>query len=853
MDAARSLDSIRTAALALGLDPCAEVTLPGCPARVRPLPEGLHPRLRALLAQQVPQGLYAHQAEGIAAGLAGENLCLATPTASGKSLVFMATALHAVLSRPGTRVLALYPVKALIQDQLDKWRRLLDPLGLSCAFIDGSVPPASRAALLEQHPVILMTPDVLHAWMLSHLEHAAVRRFLAELRLLVLDEAHVYEGVFGTNMAYLLHRLQAVSALRQIIASTATVGDPGTFLEKLTGRTMTVFDQDSDGTGRPGRTLLLLRPAGKGAFEQHVGLLRALLKQGAGRFLAFADSRKMVEQIVSALSRSEGAPEGSEDEPAPEGLERAAVLPYRAGYEDDDRKMIQSAMEKGELLGVVSTSALELGLDIGDLHIVVMLGIPASMKAFWQRAGRVGRRAYGICLVVDDRGLATAGGQSFEDFLARPVEESWLYLENRYVQYANALCAAFELSAADPRAVDRSVFSNLPELFSSLLDNELNPSLAVPEDLYPLKQRAQGGPHLEFPVRSGIEKSLAIRLQRGPHLQPLGSVSFSQSLREAFPGAVYYYMGRPYRVFQYKLRNGEISVKPERRVTTKATLQSKVFPKFTGGTLNLTASEEGFIAEAEVQVSERIVGFTEQRGSARLQVQYGPDCAWAQRPLTRFFETTGVCWYFDDRAVLTEELGQALLLAFCAKFGIAARDLGLGQFYTQEGPNGLGVCSGLCVYDAAHGSLRLTQQLIEAFPDVIETALAFAEDDPDASQELTDGLQALLDLTLATKQKACRQAAVVPAGDEDWATLPAPGSRALLREDVGSADEVTVKGWRFTPKGLMVDLVPTDPKVSSWLVRAASVVPIHGETRLLRVNLTTGEETPLEAALAAAR
>src|SRR4051794_1199033 len=176
--------------------------LPGRAASLRPIPADLSPPLRDWLINRHPQGLYAHQADAIERLLEGKHVCLSTPTASGKSLVFMAAAVDRVLKHPLSKVLALYPARALIQDQIDKWQTILAPFDISLGFIDGSVATANRNAVLQGSSVVLMTPDVAHAWLLSHLQETAALTFLKQARLLILDEAHVYDGAFGTNMAY---------------------------------------------------------------------------------------------------------------------------------------------------------------------------------------------------------------------------------------------------------------------------------------------------------------------------------------------------------------------------------------------------------------------------------------------------------------------------------------------------------------------------------------------------------------------------------------------------------------------------------------------------------------------------
>jgi integrase len=207
-----------------------------------------------------------------------------------------------------------------------------------------------------------------------------------------------------------------------------------------------------------------------------VDLLKHLAHVDKGRFLAFSDSRKMVEQIVAATMRVEATSEDSSDDDNEESNEEdelsrsedpdeSRILPYRAGYESDDAKEIQSALWRGKLGGVVSTSAMELGLDIGEIDLVVLFGIPPSLKAFWQRLGRAGRKRVGICLVIDTKGGLTGADDSLAKYLGRQLEPSWLYLENRYLQYANVLCAALEHTELGAGGTDMEPFDTLPPAF----------------------------------------------------------------------------------------------------------------------------------------------------------------------------------------------------------------------------------------------------------------------------------------------------------------------------------------------------------------------------------------------------
>lgn len=211
----------------------AQINLPARSARFATLPDAVHPGITALLQSQYPEGVYTHQAAAIQVALDGQDLCLATSTASGKSLVFMTAAAQVLLADPHARALVLYPMRALIQDQRKKWEAMLGPLNLSAGFIDGSVPTAQRAAILRNHRMLLMTPDVAHAWLMTQLAESSVAHVLRNLRLLILDEAHVYDGVFGTNMAFFLRRLEAVSGNYRLLTSTATLVESARSLNAL--------------------------------------------------------------------------------------------------------------------------------------------------------------------------------------------------------------------------------------------------------------------------------------------------------------------------------------------------------------------------------------------------------------------------------------------------------------------------------------------------------------------------------------------------------------------------------------------------------------------------------------------
>ena len=417
-----------------------------------------------------------------------------------------------------------------------------------------------------------------------------------------------------------------------------------------------------------------------------------------------------------------------------------------------------------------------------------------------------------------------------------------MYLDNRYLQYANALCAALEVAAA-PHFND-APFQTLPVGFLDALHNEMNPMTAVAADLYPLKQRGQNSPHYEFPLRAGIEKSFEVQYRRGSFERSLGTLSYPQLLREAYPGAIYYYLAQPYRVNELRYATGRLRVTPTQHFTTQPRLQSMVFPKFSGGILQCQRAPGGFLAEVELQVSERVTGFVERRGRQQIEYSYAPGSSYAQRPIQRFFETTGVCWYPPEQLASGEAVAQALLNAFCIRYGVQHRDLGAGAFHANTSPLGPEPIQGMCIYDATHGSLRLTQRLVERFTEVLELALTLVRESEQPDAALEQDLKALHLWGATLSPTAALAAAPMPSLDEGWIALIAADQPAMLRHGSGETEPVTVQGYRYTPQGLLYVLAHSQPQ-TLWQVAAEMVIPVHGVTAMEQVNLMTGACRPL--------
>ncbi len=439
-------------------------TEPARPANVVGLPPALHPRVVAALAARGIDGLYSHQADAWLAAARGEHLIVTTGTASGKTLAFNLPVLHALAHEPKTRALYLYPTKALAQDQL----RGLAELGVPRvrpAIYDGDTPGEARWQVRRSANVILTNPDMLHIGVLPH--HDRWGDVLSNLRFVVVDEAHVYRGVFGSHVGNVLRRLRRLARVYgsepQLLLASATIANPGELARALTGVDATVIGDD--GAPRAERTIALWNPpltdAELGLRASALGeasrLLAGLVERGL-RTLCFAKSRAAAELVHRFASERL------------DGELAARLSPYRAGYTPAQRREIERRLVEGELLGVSATDALELGIDVGLLDAVISVGFPGTVASLRQQWGRAGRRGHGLALMVaSEDALDQYFMREPETLLRRRVEAAILDHENHRVLDGHVLSAAFEapLDEADAdvlgeRALERAAL--LPEL-----------------------------------------------------------------------------------------------------------------------------------------------------------------------------------------------------------------------------------------------------------------------------------------------------------------------------------------------------------------------------------------------------
>ncbi|GAB6285217.1 MAG: DEAD/DEAH box helicase [Methanoregula sp.] len=424
------------------------------PPRFGTLTESLPEPLDAYLHASGIQ-LYTHQCEAINRIRAGASVIITTPTASGKTLAFNLPVFECIRADPDARALYLYPTKALANDQYATLDRMAKFSGIAAkpAIYDGDTPQSKRAAIREHARIVISNPHELHqvlSW------HAKWSPFFSHLRYVIIDEAHRYRGIFGSNVALLIRRFLRISrhygADPQFILSTATLQNPGTFAQRLTGKPCEVIDEDGSPHGT--KHFVLYNPFYDGigersTHEETKDLLVSCVKADL-QTLCFTGSRKMAE-LVTVWAR--------EDAKRSSARLANSIAAYRAGYLPEERRLLERELKDGVKKAIVSTNALELGIDIGSLDAVIISGYPGTMQSTRQQAGRAGRKgAEALAILVAH---ANPLDQYFmhhpDQFFMRSHEQAIIDTENPYIVSGHMLCAAAELplrTSADP-GVDR--------------------------------------------------------------------------------------------------------------------------------------------------------------------------------------------------------------------------------------------------------------------------------------------------------------------------------------------------------------------------------------------------------------
>jgi len=535
--------------------------LPARAARFADLSRPLHPRLMEALKAQGITRFYAHQAAAIDAVRRGQNVAVVTTTASGKTLTYNVPVLESILINAGTRALYLFPTKALAQDQLRKLNELdLFPHVRAGAY-DGDTTQEERRTIRRAAHIVLTNPDMLHVGILPN--HTLWASFFMGLKYVVIDEVHTYRGLFGAHTAHVIRRLRRICqhyhSQPQFILCSATIANPEEATAKLTGLPCHVVRDDSAPRGE--KTFVLWQPppmeqgtkgekqpsplVRRSANSEAVDLFTQLVRHQV-RTIVFTPARVTAELILK-YARDQLA--------AHHSPLTNAIMSYRAGYLPEERRAIEKRLFDGTLLGVSSTSALELGVDIGGLDAVIMVGFPGSISSTYQQAGRAGRGLEAsLAVMVAREGAIDQYIVRHPDYLfGRGSENVVIDPQNIYILAAHLLCAAEELPL-DER--DKEVFGEqIADLCARLRDGGL---LAKRDRWY---WTGQGRPQDQINLRSASGSGYAIRLtSRGNEL--LGTVDAARAFDTVHEGAIYLHRGDAYRVTRLDLAGRTAYVEP---------------------------------------------------------------------------------------------------------------------------------------------------------------------------------------------------------------------------------------------------------------------------------------------------
>jgi DEAD/DEAH box helicase domain-containing protein len=606
--------------------------VPARDADVVPIPESLHPRVQTALQELGLTGLYRHQAEAVAAAARGEHIVVSTGTASGKTLAFNLPVLDALAAEPKLRALYLYPTKALAQDQARALSAFRLPR-LRPAIYDGDTEAERRWQIRKWSNVILTNPDMLHVGVLPH--HDRWGDVLQNLRYVVVDEAHVYRGVFGSHVANVLRRLRRAAAIYgaepQFLLASATIANPAELAHSLLGLQATVIGDDA--APRAARTIAFWNPPlvdeemqlRASALGEAARLLADLVKRDL-RTICFAKSRKAAELIHRFAVERVG----------PELGER--LSPYRAGYTPAQRRDIERRLVEGELLGVTATDALELGIDIGLLDCAISVGFPGTVASLRQQWGRAGRRSNGLAvLIASEDALDQFFMREPESLLGRRVEAAILDHANARVLDGHVRSAAFEapLDEGDaaflgPEALERAEV------------------LAEAGDLKRTKAGYVWGgrdyPAARFSLRSTTPDPFSVvDVSTG---SILGVVERERAYSTVHEGAIYLHIGQSYQVLGLDLEARTALVEPFQgdyyTQAKKETTTAIEHPELTERRFGMDVSF------GAVSVTEQVVAY--QKKGIRDQATL--DLVALDLPETTF-ETEAV-WYLPEPWMLEE-------------------------------------------------------------------------------------------------------------------------------------------------------------------------------------------------------
>lgn len=675
-------------------------------------PLDLRAPLATGLEKQGVKRLYQHQVQALDHIRQGKHVLVATPTASGKSLIYNIAVLETILDKKNAKALYLFPLKALEQDQLKNLTPFLKEIGegkITARIYDGDTSAYRRRQIRNRVPEILFTnPDMLHSGIMAY--HENWKDLFANLAFVVLDEVHTYRGIFGSHMNQILTRLKRICAYYgsdpRFILLSATVQNPRDFGETLLGEKVSVVE--TGGSPKAGQHFLFFNPDISANFSAARLFARCL--QAGFRTIAFTQSRKVTELIhvwVSQLSPRL----------------REKVSSYRAGFMPQERREIESRLADGRLLGVVSTSALEMGIDIGYLDICLLVGYPGTIINTWQRGGRVGRagRESLIILIAKPDALDQYFMKHPDDLFGRSYEAAILDPHNPYVVRGHLPCAAVE----NPITLMKDEPFWTKDLRGHLEHLELQGKLIQTADGDPMWLPTRNRPHLLVNIRSTGSTYTIFNQETG---EAVGTVDGIRALKECHPGAVYLHRARHYLVDKLILEKRDIIAHPAdvryftRALSEKETEIIKVYRSRPRG--------QFLVREGTVKVTERVTGYEKralpgQELMGNFSLDLPPQTFetrgfWIEiEPIIReWIEKKGLHFMGGIHAIEHAAIGIFPLFALCDR-----NDIG-GISYTHHPQVNK---SAVFIYDGYPGGVGLAQRGFDMVLELLEKTLDLVE------------------------------------------------------------------------------------------------------------------------------
>jgi len=702
--------------------------VPERPAQELPIPDSLHPQLAKALRGRGLSSLYTHQARAFELGRAGKDVVIATPTASGKSLAYNLPVLDALAREPEARALYLFPTKALARDQEEALRKQMTEaeLSLGAVTFDGDTPADARRAAREKSHVLITNPDMLHTGILPH--HAGWARLFSNLRFVVLDELHTYRGVFGSHLANVLRRLDRVArfhgARPVYLFASATIGNPKEHAERMIGRPVECVGDN--GAPQGSRRVLVYNPP---VVNPELGIRESCIKTAARLTadlvrarvptLLFGQSRNAVEVMLKYLR----------DGLAGDKVDPASLHAYRGGYLPQTRRNIEAGLREGRIRCVVSTNALELGVDIGSLDAVVCAGYPGSVAALWQRFGRAGRRqGESLSVLVASSAPMDQYVASDASYIVRaPVEQARIDPDNAEILVQHLKCASFELPFEQGEGFREVPATGTSEALEFLVQHGvLHPSPAgAGKTLYHWSADQYPANHVS--LRSiGWDNFVIIDVGTQKTLAEMDFRSTHTMLHEQ---AIYQHEGEQYQVERLDYENHKAYVrKVEPDYFTDAMTYTRIEVMSEDKTAAL--SEHGSPLASgfgEVSVVEKVVGYKKIKFHTHENVGYGE----VNLPEMQM-HTTSVWFTVPEDLIRAQPhprplfidglraVGHALHTVACIGLMIDPRDLGRTLGSRAEGEpaktrqsQGVGFEPTLFLYDHFPGGVGLFSRLFE--------------------------------------------------------------------------------------------------------------------------------------------